>query len=95
MSKKPCYIAMDVHCQFVEGGWIDPAGNELGSFRCPTAIPELLAWVEKVPHPRILAIEEGPLADWLARNLSPAVDKLICCSCITTGCANGFAKPCG
>ena len=70
MSKKPHYIAMDVHCQFVEGGWTDQAGNELGRFRCPTSIPELLAWVEKVPRRRVLAIEEGPLADWLARNLS-------------------------
>jgi transposase len=79
MSKKTHYIAMDVHCQFVEGGWTDQAGNELGSFRCPTSIPQLLAWVEKVPRPRVLTLEEGPLADWLARSLSAAVDKLICC----------------
>lgn len=79
MSKKTHFIAMDVHCQFVEGGWTDQAGNELGSFRCATSVPEILSWIEKVPRPRVLAIEEGPLADWLMRSLSPAVDKLICC----------------
>lgn len=78
-EKKPWYIALDVHSEFVEGGWTDHAGNERGSFRCPTSIPELLARIEPVPRPRVLAIEEGPMADWLMRNLSPAVDRMVCC----------------
>jgi hypothetical protein len=35
--------------------------------------------IEAVPRPRKLVIEEGPLADWLYRNLSPRVDEIIVC----------------
>jgi transposase len=77
--ERPNWVAMDVHCGGTEGGWTDHAGVEGGRFRCATAIPELKAELEKMPRPRVLAIEEGPLADWLYRQLSPLVDRMIVC----------------
>lgn len=35
--------------------------------------------LEGVRRPRVLTFEEGPLADWLARNLRPHVERLIVC----------------
>ena len=56
--ERPNWVAMDVHCGGTEGGWTDHAGVERGRFRCPTAIPELRAEVEKVPRPRVLDFGE-------------------------------------
>ena len=76
---KSSFIAMDVHCGFTEGGWINSQGVEQGSFRCKSAIPELVAELEKIPSPRMLVIEEGPLSDWLYRSLSGLVEKMVVC----------------
>jgi transposase len=73
------YIAIDVHCQFCEGGVIDSLGRECGQFQVATSIPTLLEAIEKVPRPRTVVIEEGPLADWLQRHLAPHVDEMIVC----------------
>jgi transposase len=72
-------IALDTHCTFCEGGVINSLGRELAAFQVPTSIPALLAEIEKVARPRKLVIEEGPLADWLSRSLSPHVDEMIVC----------------
>ncbi len=71
------YIAFDVHSSFCEGGYVDHSGRERGGWRVPTAVPQLVEAVETVPRPRSLVIEEGPLADWLARNLRAHVDELV------------------
>jgi transposase len=73
------YIGIDVHCQFCEGGFIDHLGRPGGRFKVPTGIPGLIDAIEEVPRPRKLVIEEGPLADWLFRNLSPCVDEMVVC----------------
>jgi len=73
------WIAMDVHCAFCEGGWKTTRGVERGAWQVATAIPSIRAELEKVPRPRVLVIEEGPLADWLYRELSPFVDQMIVC----------------
>lgn len=73
------YIGIDVHCQFCEGGVVDHLGRPGGRFKAPTAIPALVEAIEKVKRPRKLVIEEGPLADWLCRNLSPYVDEMVVC----------------
>jgi transposase len=39
----------------------------------------LIKVIESVPRPRKPVIEEGPLADWLYRNLSPRVDEMVVC----------------
>ena len=54
-------------------------GREKAAWQKPTSIPELVDVIETVPRPRKLVIEEGPLADWLHRNLSPRVDEMIVC----------------
>jgi len=77
--KRTNYIALDVHSTFCEGGYTDDAGREKAAWHEPTAIPELLKVIESVPRPRKLVIEEGPLADWLYRNLSPRVDQMVVC----------------
>jgi transposase len=71
------YIAFDVHCAFCEGGWVTDSGKEKGSWRVATTIPALGDAVRSVPRPRLLVIEEGPLADWLARELSAEVDRVV------------------
>jgi len=73
------YIGIDVHCQFCEGGVIDSLGRECGQFHVATSIPTLLEAIEKVRRPRTVVIEEGPLADWLYRHLTPHVDEMIVC----------------
>lgn len=78
-NKRTNFIAIDVHSSFCEGGWVDADGRERGRFKVPTNIPALTAAIEKVPRPRRLVIEEGPLADWLCRNLRDLVDEMISC----------------
>ena len=72
-------IALDVHCEFCEGGFIDSRGSELGTFQVPTNIPALVAQIEQVKRPRKLVMEEGSLADWLSRSLAPYVDEMVVC----------------
>ena len=55
------------------------AGREKAARHEATAIPELVKVIESVPRPRKLIIEEGPLADWLYRNLAPRVDEMVVC----------------
>ncbi|HZN63913.1 MAG TPA: transposase [Tepidisphaeraceae bacterium] len=71
------YIAFDVHCAFCEGGWVTESGKEKRSWRVATTIPALAAVIAEVPRPRLLVIEEGPLADWLVRELSGRVDQVV------------------
>ena len=71
------FIAFDVHCAFCEGGWVTQSGKEKGSWRVATAIPALSDAIRSVPRPRLLVIEEGSLADWLARELSGEVDQVV------------------
>ena len=77
--KRTNFIALDEHSTFCEGGYIDDAGREKSTWREPTSISELVKAIEAIPRPRKLVIEEGPLADWLYRNLSPKVDEMIVC----------------
>jgi transposase len=39
----------------------------------------LVKAIETVPKPRIIVFEEGPLADWLYRNLVPHANRVIVC----------------
>lgn len=73
------WISMDVHCAFCEGGWVTDDGRERAAWQVPTSISCIRQELEKVKRPRALVIEEGPLADWLYRELSPHVDQMIVC----------------
>jgi hypothetical protein len=73
------FIGLDVHCAFSEMAVITGNGKLVKRHRCPTTIPALSEAITSVRRPRRLTFEEGPLADWLARELRVNVDELIVC----------------
>lgn len=73
------FIALDTHCSFSEMAVVSQSGRLLKRDRCATAIPQIVEMLDQVRRPRVLTFEEGPLADWLARNLRTHVEKLIVC----------------
>ena len=73
------YIALDVHCAFSEMAVMTGNGKHVLRDRCETRIPSLRELIAKVRRPRRLTFEEGPLADWLARELRSSVDELVVC----------------
>ena len=76
MKRGHC-IGIDVHCAFCEVAVVDAAGNVVRRLTCKTAVPPLLEFLEAVPEPRRVVFEEGPLADWLCRNLRPHADQVV------------------
>ena len=74
------FIGMDVHCQFTVVAVLNAAGQVERQVRCATTIPTLAAVLEEVRRPRAAVIEEGPLADWLRRNLEPHVEEFVVCN---------------
>lgn len=77
--KRCHFIGLDTHGRFCEMAAVNQKGELVGRGQCATAIPTLTELLERVPRPRRLVIEEGPLADWLWRNLAPLVDEMIVC----------------
>lgn len=75
--KRKHYIGMDAHCEISELKVVTASGRLVYSWRGPTTIPALTEAIEKIPRPRYLAIEEGPIADWLFRNLSHLTDDFV------------------
>lgn len=73
------FIALDVHCAFCEMAVMTGSGKVTQRERLNTTIPDLVEALEGVRRPKILTFEEGPLADWLTRNLSDHVDEIIVC----------------
>ncbi len=73
------YIALDVHCAFSEMAVVTGGGKLVRRDRCETSVPALVQCLKAVRRVRQLTFEEGPLADWLARELRPHVDELIVC----------------
>lgn len=77
---KQCYfIGLDTHGQFCEMAAVDHRGKLKERGRCATNIPDLVELLERVPKPRRLMIEEGPLADWLWRNLRSYAEEMTVC----------------
>ena len=73
------YIALDIHCGFSEMAVVTGAGKLIRRDRCDTRTPALREAITQVRRPRRLTFEEGPLADWLARELRSSVDELVVC----------------
>jgi transposase len=73
------FIALDVHCQFTVLVAMTTTGKVVKKQHCATTIPTLVEAIEQLRRPRRLTFEEGPLADWLARNLRSYVDELRVC----------------
>jgi transposase len=72
-------MALDVHCRTSDLAVVTGSGKVSRRWHGRTAIPDLVEAIASTPGPRHLAIEEGPLADWLFRNLSEHVDRLVVC----------------
>ena len=75
--KREYFIGLDAHGAFSEMAVAINSGDLLRRGRCNTTISALRALIEPVPRPRHLTFEEGPLANWLYRNLRQHVDSLI------------------
>lgn len=73
------FIALDVHCAFTEMAVVTSLGKLVRRDRCETTIPDLVERLRQIRRPRRLTFEEGPLADWLARELRTHVDELLVC----------------
>ena len=73
------FISLDVHCEFSEMAVVTRSGRLTKRHRCATAIPPLVEAIGGVPRPRYVTFEEGPLADWLCRHLSPHADQVLVC----------------
>ncbi|MCK4343497.1 MAG: transposase [Phycisphaerae bacterium] len=72
-------IPLDTHCQSTEFRVISPSGRFIRAGRCQTTITDLTELLTAVRRPRHVVFEEGPLADWLLRNLQAHADEIIIC----------------
>src|SRR5262245_55805416 len=72
-------IGLDTHSRTVEMAALSPSGQRVRRDRCTTTIPAILTMVQAVPKPRRVALEEGPLADWLWRNLTARGETVTVC----------------
>jgi len=87
--KREYFIGLDTHGTFCEMAVVTGKGNLVRRGRCDTTIEALRKLIAPVPAPRHVVMEEGPLANWLYRNLKPHVtsltvsdprrNRLICC----------------
>ena len=72
-------IGADTHCAFTELATISPGGRWVHRDRCPTTIQAWVQAIAEVRRPRVVVIEEGPLADWLNRGLGDRGETVVVC----------------
>jgi transposase len=72
------YIGADVHSNSTELA-IERNKKIVQRYKLPTSIAALSNVLGSLKGEKHLAIEEGPMAGWLYRNLSKKVDKLLIC----------------
>jgi transposase len=77
IMRRDYYIGMDTHCSFCEAAVLNGQGELVQRQELATSIPVLKEFLESLPRPRRLVIEEGPLANWLWRNLRASVDEMM------------------
>lgn len=73
------WIALDVHSYSCQARVESPGGRAVREQTVKTSIAELIAVIEATPRPRMLVFEEGPLSDWLYRNLCELCDGVRVC----------------
>jgi len=73
------YIGLDVHCAFIEAAVVSAQGKLVERRRCETTIAALWNILNDVGGELHVALEEGPLADWLWRNLHERVKRMVVC----------------
>ncbi len=72
------YIGADVHVNNTELA-VEYRRKIVQRYSVPTSIPAISAVLGSLQGKKFLAIEEGPMAGWLYRNLSQEVEKFIVC----------------
>lgn len=74
------YIGLDLHASSSTFGVIDSNGTKCLDQQLPTNPERLNQWLDELPaRHRFLAIEEGPLTQWISWQLVDQVDELIVC----------------
>lgn len=80
MSKKIVYLGLDVHARRCVLACMDAEGNPVGHWQFATCERELLERVRAIgADEKRLALEEGPLAGWVAALLRPHVKEVFIC----------------
>jgi transposase len=77
--KRGYYIGLDAHKRTCEFAVVRENGQLIKRLACRTAIDQLAAFLQSIPRPRYLVLEEGPMADWLWRNLRWCMDDVTVC----------------
>ena len=78
MSKRKVYLSIDAHARHCVLGVMSCTGTFLYSSRFDTCEKELIKNIKSVDAGRkILVVEEGPLAFWIAQTLKPYLDEII------------------
>jgi transposase len=72
-------VGLDVHCGCTAVAAIGPRGRVLRQQTVSTAVPDILEALSHVGRPRVVVIEEGPLADWLLRSLAEQGEDVLIC----------------
>lgn len=72
------YIGADVHNNSTELA-IEKRNRIIARYSVPTTIPAISNVLDSLQGRKYLAVEEGPMAGWLYRNLSKKVNELIVC----------------
>ena len=72
------YIGADVHSNSTELA-VERNKRITATHKVPTTITAISAVLDSLNGQKHLAIEEGPMAGWLYRNLSKKVDTLTIC----------------
>lgn len=67
------YIGMDVHCKFTEMA-VQRASKIVQRFTVPTSVRSIREVLGTISGSKRVALEEGPMAGWLYRNLKDFVD---------------------
>ncbi len=74
------YVGLDLHATRSTFGVIDEAGRRQGLEEMSTDPHRMTRWLEQLPAAHIcLALEEGPLSQWMSWQLREVVDELIVC----------------
>jgi transposase len=70
------YIGADVHSKSTELA-IEKRNRIIARYAVPTTIPAISNILDSLQGKKYMAMEEGPMAGWLYRNLSKKLDKFI------------------
>ena len=73
------YIGADVHCNNTELA-VEQKGRIVRRYSVATTVRAIRDALDEIGGTRHLALEEGPLAGWLYRNLVDQVDTLVVCN---------------